>query len=34
MGISNNADFVILSEAKNLLFVGSKKQIFRPANSE
>jgi len=33
-GISNNADFVILSEAKNLLFAGSKKQILRPAASQ
>jgi hypothetical protein len=33
-GISNNADFVILSEAKNLLFAGSKKRILRPAASE
>jgi hypothetical protein len=30
MGISNNANFVILSEAKNLLFIGNKKQIPRP----
>jgi hypothetical protein len=40
MGISNNADLVILSPhsginfAKNLLFIGSKKQILQPAASE
>jgi len=34
MGISNNPSFVILSEAKNLLFLASKKQILRPAASE
>jgi hypothetical protein len=34
MGIPNDADFVILSEAKNLLFIGIKKQILRPAASE
>jgi hypothetical protein len=32
-GISN-PDFVILSEAKNLLFRVSKKQILRPAASK
>jgi len=30
MGICSNADLVLLSEAKNLLFEGSKKQILRP----
>jgi len=40
MGISNYADFVILSPRpeinfmKDLLFTGKKKQILRPAASE
>ena len=33
-GASKNQNFVILSEAKNLLFRESKKQILRPAVSE
>ena len=33
-GISNNPNFLIPSEARNLLFIGSKKQIPRPAASE
>ena len=34
MGIANDTDLVILTEAKNLLFIGSKKQILRTCAPE
>jgi len=34
MGISYNTNYVIQSEARNLLFIASKKQIPRAAPSE